>query len=240
MTAEFAILNFDTEIFGFKTAKILSPRLSAVELQAALMQLGAQDVRLVYWPSDSADSDSQNAARQLQGFLCSQQANYVVDLRSLPPSLAVAARVKIFESKESNEELENLAIQAGNYSRFKVDPKFPYDLFFKLYTAWMRNSLTGIAADCTMVVWSGDEIAGMVTAGRKKDYGYIGLLAVSQEHRGRSVGTMLVSSAQAYLRSNGLLEGRVATQLSNKPACHLYEKCGFKVDKIENIYHFWL
>ena len=63
---ECTILHFDSELFGFKVAKILSPRLAAIELQKILMQLGTQDVRLVYWPSDSTDEMSQQAAKQQQ------------------------------------------------------------------------------------------------------------------------------------------------------------------------------
>jgi dTDP-4-amino-4,6-dideoxy-D-galactose acyltransferase len=32
----------------------------------------------------------------------------------------------------------------------------------------------------------------------------------------------------------------VPTQLDNIQACRFYEKCGFQIKEIKNIYHFWL
>lgn len=237
---EFTILSFDSELFEFKVAKILSPRLNTLELQALLMQLAAQDVRLVYWPADSTDEATQEAAKKLQGFLGSQQVTYKIDLRKLDLNLTKAEEVEIYNQKTPNIELENLAIQAGTYSRFRTDPKFSYDLFYKLYTTWVANAVSGEAADAVMVVKRGAKIAGMITVGSKNGYGEIIHLAVFPEYRGQNIGTHLVQAAQLYWQSQGLAQGQVVTQLANKPACSLYEKCKFISSKVENFYHFWL
>lgn len=240
MDTEYAILDFDTDLFGFKVAKILSPRLEAVELQKLLMQMAAQDVHLVYWPSDSSDEISQQAAKQHQGFLGSQQVTYDMDLNDLPVNLVVSEDIDIYSDKEANIDLENLAIQAGTYSHFKTDPKFPHNLFLKLYITWINNSLNGKAAEAVVVAKRGNKIAGMITVGRKDGKGDIGLLAVCPEYRGQNIGTHLVHAAQKYWIENGLIRGQVVTQKSNKAACGLYEKCGFQQKKIESFYHFWL
>lgn len=240
MTAEFELLKFDTELFGFKVVKILSPRLTNIELQTLLMQLGTQDVRLVYWSSDSADAASQTAARQMQGFLGSQQITYAMSLRTLSSKISTPLEVEQYRDNEIHASLENLAIQAGNYSHFNLDPKFPSHLFLKLYITWVHNSIKGIAAEAMWVVRRGASIVGMISVDRKHGCGYIGLLAVATDYRGQNIGTHLVQAAQAYWRNQGLEEGRVVTQVANKPACRLYEKCGFKSIKVENFYHFWL
>lgn len=240
MNTKFTILNFDTELFGFKVAKILSPRLEALELQMLLMQLGTQDVRLVYWASDSTDATSQAAARQMQGLLGSQQVTYKISLHSLSPRLTIAEEVKFYEDRKPSAELENLATEAGNYSHFRVDPKFPHNLFLKLYSAWINNSVNGKIADAVLVVWRNSKVIGVITVAIKNNCGSIGLLAVDSEYRGQGIGAHLIRSAQAYWRSRGATEGCVITQLANKPARHLYEKEGFKIEKIENFYHFWL
>jgi dTDP-4-amino-4,6-dideoxy-D-galactose acyltransferase len=240
MNIEHLILSFDTELFGFKVAKILTPRISAIELQKVLMQLATQDVRLVYWPSDSLDEVSQQAAKQLQGFLGSQQVVYSMNLHKLSENFVTSEDIDIYSSKEANSDLENLALQAGTFSHFKTDPKFPNNLFIKLYITWIKNSLNGQLKEIVMVAKHGSKIAGLITVGTKDGRGYIGLLAVYSEYRGQNIGTHLVRAAQKYWLDNGLIQGQVVTQQANKAACGLYEKCGFKQEKIENFYHFWL
>lgn len=240
MSLEYTILDFDSNLFEFKVVKILSPRASLKELQLLLMQLATQDVHLVYWAVDSGDAELLLVAKQMQGFLGGQQVTYTVNLRDLPVTLSVLEDVKTYEYNEPNADLENLAVQAGNYSHFKADPKFPSNLFFKLYMAWINNSVNGKVADVVLVTRRGDKIIGMITVGRKNDCGDIGLLAVASEYRGQNIGTNLVRSAQLYWRNRGITVGRVVTQMANKSACRLYENCGFKIAKIDNFYHFWL
>ena len=142
--------------------------------------------------------------------------------------------------KEVSSDLENLAALAGTYSHFKTDPKFPHDLFIKLYITWIYNCVNGKTADVVMVSQQNDKTTGMITVGKKDGRGDIGLLAVYSEFRGQNLGTHLVRAAQKYWLENGLTHGQVVTQKTNKAACGLYEKCGFKQEKCENLYHFWL
>jgi len=240
MNIEYTILPFDTKLFGFNVAKILSPRLESIELQKLLMQLAAQDVRLVYWQADSVDEVTQQAAKQCQGFLGSQQITYAINLQDLPNHPIIHEDVEIYQEHEVTSDLENLALQAGTYSHFRIDPKFPYNLFVKLFNKWIYNSLNGEIADNVMVVKRGNKIAGMLTNAKKNGRGDIGLLAVYAEYRGQDIGTHLVRAAQRYWYDSGLTAGQVVTQVANKAARGLYEKCGFKPEKIENFYHFWL
>ena len=80
----------------------------------------------------------------------------------------------------------------------------------------------------------------MVTLGNKNGKGDIGLLAVGADYRGRNYGRILVQAAQKWFLTNGYQEGQVITQGDNYPAYHLYEKCGYSVEKVEYFYHFWL
>ena len=47
---------------------------------------------------------------------------------------------------------------------------------------------------------------------------------------------------RSFYESNGLNinQIQVVTQKANIPACAFYNKMGFKIELIENIYHFWL
>lgn len=236
----YQLLEFDSKLFGFKTAKILLSRLSFVDLQLVLDKLRKQNVRLVYWPADSCDEISQQAAKKIKGFLGSEQITYLIDLKKLSESPQISSKIKNYTEKKSNLELEELAFLAGTYSHFKTDPRFPKELFFKLYRAWIENSVNGAIATQVLVVRDDDKIVGMITLGIKNNRGDIGLLAVDPNYRNQKFGTKLVRAAQAYFINQGLSEAQVVTQKADIPACHLYEKCGFQIEKIENFYHFWL
>jgi hypothetical protein len=43
-----------------------------------------------------------------------------------------------------------------------------------------------------------------------------------------------------WARQRGIYIGRVVTQGANHRACALYEACGYRLERAENVYHFWL
>ena len=56
----------------------------------------------------------------------------------------------------------------------------------------------------------------------------------------KKIATDLINAAELYFKKKGYSKMQVVTQSINKPACKLYEKNNFKIDKIEYIYHIWL
>lgn len=263
---EAKILDFDSKLFDFKVAKILTPKLTTLELQATLMELCGAGVHLVYWASDAKDEGSQEAAKKLQGFLCSRQITYVIDLQNLPTKIEMPEEVELYTDKDPNIDLETLAFYTGAFSHFKIDPKFPSHLFFKLYKTWIVNSTNGQLADAILVVRRKDQIAGMITIAmerksggsnatlnpnkfsglaqvapsNKGGVGSIGLFAVYPEYRGQNIGTHLMQAAQINFVRAHLTTAQIVTQGANKVGCGFLEKCGYEVGKVENFYHFWL
>lgn len=277
------ILEFDTNLAGFKVAKILPSRLSEFALGNLLNELRQQDVRLVYWLADSDDFVSNQAAINNHGFLASKHVTYLIDLASLDPAeltekkpslRAIFAKqskkalkklncrevvestvitafhnndddeekypVEFYQDKQVSPELEQLAFEPGNYSHFKMDPKFPQELFFKIYHEWIKNSVNKSIASNIIVIKNHDKVVAMTTLGTKNNRGDIGLLAVDTNFRDKNFGTKIVTAAQLYFISQGLELAQVVTQATNTPARHLYEKCGFKPERFDNFYHFWL
>lgn len=274
------ILEFDTNLAGFKVAKIYASRLSKSALSDLLAELEHQDVRLVYWLADSDDCASNQAAMNKHGFLASQHVTYLIDLLSLDldklvekePSLrALFAKhstnifglphfiksikpamtalcnneieqspIELYQDHEVSPELEQLALAAGSYSHFRMDPEFPRGLFFKIYHEWIKNSVNKSIACDIITIKDQDKTVAMTTLGTKNNRGDIGLLAVDANFRGKNFGTKIVVAAQLYFISQGFTLAQVVTQVANTPARRLYEKCGFRPEKFENFYHFWL
>ncbi|MEM7262486.1 MAG: GNAT family N-acetyltransferase [Planctomycetota bacterium] len=232
-------LDFDRDLFGFAVAIIDTPRLRANALSAALDQLRADGVRLVYWPTDR-DPESQEAAANAGGFLADYRTTFT---RNLTPASAIPSSVAVERYLESvvPPELEALAISSAEQSRFQTDPRVPDDVFEELYRRWIHNCVAGTQADAVLVVRGDDnEIAGMVTVGTKGDRGDIGLIAVDDRYRGRGLGTSLVNAAIDWSHRAGLSRAQVVTQGKNVGARRLYEKCGYTEEKVEPYWHFWL
>lgn len=234
------ILEFDSEIFGFKVAKLVPDRLDQASLATALELLKAQGVKLVYWAADSTDSISLQAANTYQGFLADKKTTYVIDFDHLADYPPPEWDVLTYPNAEPDTALVNLALESGLYSRFKTDPRIGDTNFKEIYTRWIRNSTQRQIAKTVLVVKDANHIIGMVTLGEKHGRGDIGLLAVAEGSRGKQLGLHLVRAAQNYFIREGYRIGQVVTQLENKPACRLYEKCGYHIEKIEYFYHFWL
>lgn len=243
------LLEFDTNLAGFKIAKILPSRLDDTALSNVLTELKQQNTRLVFWLADSNDLESNQAAINYHGFLASQRITYLINLTSLDNDkikncscydLEEKYSIELYQDQQVSAELEQLALAAGSYSHFKIDPKFPQELFLKIYQEWIKNSVNKSIASDIIIIKNHGVVVAMATVGIKNQRGDIGLLAVDANFRGKNFGTKIVTAAQLYFSSQGFELAQVLTQATNIPARHLYEKCGFKSEKLENFYHFWL
>ena len=145
-----------------------------------------------------------------------------------------------FPSSIVTDELVNLALESGRYSRFKLDENFPSNAYERLYTCWIDQSVErNIATEVFCYMIDGHP-KGLLTLNRKNEVGDIGLVATDPECRGIGIGSAMVQYAKHYFFTKGGIKINVATQNDNKAACHLYEKSGFTVSSCTNVMHWWL
>jgi dTDP-4-amino-4,6-dideoxy-D-galactose acyltransferase len=210
------------------------------ELAEVLSRLRECDVRLVYCYSDQTCDSS--IFEKFHGNLADIKTTFAIDFCSKENLIQheSADNITPYQSSMSLSSLEQLAIQSGKYSRFALDPNIPRDKFVELYKTWINRSLRKEIAEETLVIQNCDKIVGMVTLGQKNGRGDIGLIAVDLNFRGNGYGEQLVRAAQRWFIEHGFEHGQVVTQERNIPACNLYKKCGYFVEKIDYIYHFWL
>jgi len=235
----FELLDWDTHFFGIAVARICPPVMSPKELESTLDALRKNGVQLVYWPSDSLMDDT--VVRSWGGNLVDRKTTYFADLKRIALGLgSVPSAVFPYHAGMDIVPFVELAIQSGRYSRFSVDPRFPREKFEQLYKHWIIQSLQKKMAKEVLVVQEKGRTVGMVTLRETLGRGDIGLIAVQSEHRGKGYGTQLVRAAQHWYLDHGYVHAQVVTQGDNVPACRLYEKCGYSVEKIQFFYHFWL
>jgi dTDP-4-amino-4,6-dideoxy-D-galactose acyltransferase len=137
-------------------------------------------------------------------------------------------------------DIEGLAIESGEYSRFSVDTNLPREKFVDLYKIWINRSLSKEIASEVLVIREEDRVVGMVTLDDKNGRGEIDLIAVNRNCRRKKYGEKLVRAAQHWFLANGFEFGEVVTQGANIPAIKLFKKCGYSIESIKYFYHFWL
>lgn len=232
-------LKYDSELFGYKVVEIVINEANNEELNLKLSTLRKRSVKLVYLKIESYNKQIENIIKENGGFIADVKVLYSCELLNGPFSVDTHNIESVIGIK-ANDELKNIALEAGAFSRYRKDPNFKKEEFKKLFQDWLRKSLNRQIADFAYIYKLDDESAGLVTAKVKDSILEIGLLSVKKEHRFKKIGSLLIMLMKKIAYDRGLNKINVYTQEDNIPACKFYEKNGFKVISKEYIYHFWL
>ena len=237
---ELQLLGWDSEFLGFAVARAVVPPLGGAAVVAALVaQARARHLRLVYLVVDPADAAAAATARAAGARLADRKVTFSrpIGRRPGPP----ADTSPVVAASRFSPELEVLAWQSGEHSRFRHDPEFAPGVFERLYSHWLRASLSGELARAVLA-WQapGCRPAGLLTLQAHGGQASIGLLAVQAGQRGQGRGRALVAAARQMAQDWGCEKLRVATQLDNARACRFYSSVGFAIEHQENVYHLWL
>lgn len=237
-------LAWDTGHFGWETAAITATRLSDGELRSHLTLARSLGIRLVYWRSCPAQPPSAAVLDAWAGELTDRKTTFQADPTHWRSHSAVrrVADVTVTEwpRGEPSGELLELAVIAGTHSRFHKDRRISEDQFRGLYETWMRRSTSGDLADRVFVAMhESDGAIGMVTAKLRETIGEIGLVAVQESCQGHGIGEALMRRALDWFDEVRASAAVVVTQQDNAPACRMYDRLGFTVTDVSNVYHFW-
>ncbi len=235
---DFTFLDFDSGLFGYRVARIGTRDLSSEALDKILADLKKEGARLAYLFLDPG-SESNQVAMKSGGVKVDSKALFVHEMREIAGP-EESGRIASYPENAPCTPLYPLAYQSGAYSRFRHDPNFKHGEFQKLYDVWLERSVKREIADEVLTYNENDSPVGLVTFSLGKNEGTIGLFAVDQESRGKSVGRNLMLTALTALRQSGATSVSVATQADNVTACRFYRKQNFILRSIQNVYHFWL
>ncbi len=231
---QYEYLSWDSSFFGFKVARIGPEVFDFEALGAVLNTLKKEGFQLVYWSSELESPD----AALLNGFLVDKKLTYLQHLKTAPQN--AENPVEAYSEPEASAPLLELGVQSGEFSRFRVDDRLPYAKFKALYETWIVKSVRKQIAEEVLIYPPQSEPLGLITLGKKNNRADIGIVAVRDNARGQGIGKQLIYSALNWFWQKNQSEVQVVTQGYNAPACALYEKTGFYIDKTEYFYHFWL
>ncbi len=243
-------LEWDSQHFGFTVARMHGPALDAGELDESLSRARRDRVRLVYWAAEPDRDVSPQILTEYHGVLVDRKTTYSRPLEAgetIPeqsPAWAISSHHRAVPSRE----LLSLAVAAGEFSRFRRDPKIPAAAFRSLYETWLLKCTTGELADIVLVASTNDGAgasaaqaapSGFISVALEDGEGAVGLFAVAPAARGRGIGASLLDAAHCWLVKQKATRVSVVTQRENQKACRLYERSGYRLDQLQHVYHFW-
>lgn len=229
-------LAWDSDFFKYKIAKIEIDGLS-IDLIDQLNSLKSSDYTLIYLFSKKELNISNSDLVNFNPILVDKKITYEKKLSNV--SSRYDKNIYRYNRDIIDNKLIELAVQSGEYSRFKIDNRIGYKKFRELYEIWIKNSVQKKPAKETLIYHLND-IKGFVIVGEKRNKAWIDLIAVDETTRGKGIGTKLIIAAESWAKSKGCTEMRVVTQQANLKACKFYEKHGYQLMKKEYVYHIWL
>lgn len=229
-------LKWDTEFFGYPVAKISLNKNGSGNLDFLFRQLESDNYRVTYFFVPPEEKGIISRILNKGGILVDQKTTFT---KTSEKHNKFSDNIIEFQGEEINEKLIQLVLESGIYSRFRTDVNFKNKEYERLYIEWLDKSVKKKIAFKIFLAIKESDIIGITTVGVKENQADIGLVAVCESSRGQGIGYNLIQSADNAAFELGLKEIKVVTQLQNKRACHLYEKCNFQIENVTNIYHYW-
>lgn len=231
--------DWDSRFFCYAVASVVfsSAEEFVADCSAALAEARHTGIRLLYVSCPPLSPDQYKTAKRLNLTPVGQRVEFS---KRLPlqdgPEREVDAGISI--CSDTSPALEQLALQSGHHSRFRLDPRFRHQEFERLYAEWLISSLRGDDGKCVLVAGAPATPHGFITLEPGK-IAHIGLLAVDAALRGAGLGRRLVAEAERFSAARGSTHLQVATQGGNQPARRLYERCGFMQIEALDQFHAW-
>lgn len=239
MNISHRILDWDTNVFGYRVANIEICGDNPQGLEFLIERLKRDNIRLAYWFIDPDNSLLNEKALEIGGEIVDEKVTYYRSIL-LEDVFQRVDEVIDFNKTKIPPKIYEIAIHASDFSRFRIDKNFKNQEYLILYNHWVKNSINRTIATDVLVYYEEGLELGLLTLKIENDRGIIGLLSVDEKHRGKSIGKKIINSAFFKMKENNVQEVIVTTQKANHSACRFYESMGFHLKSIVNVYHIWL
>ena len=233
-------LPWDSAFFNVRIGRVLTNRLSSTIVDGMSRWCALNAIDCLYFLADANDADTIHLA---EGF-----GFHLVDIR-----MTLVRRILSEEAMPAAPEGSILrpavpsdldflrAIARGSHrdSRFYFDKRFPVERCDSLYETWIQKSCAGSSAAVLVAELRGTPVGYITCNLVDPATGQIGLLAVGPSAQGLGLGNILVNTAVAWFRRQGLGRILVVTQGRNVRAQVCYQRCGFFTQTVQLWYHRW-
>lgn len=224
------LLELDTALFGFKTAKII--QLGQEQVSSLIAELQKNKVRYATYRVPSTDIALLHELEKNMFCL----VDILVSLQTSIREMTVITDSHIVDASISDiRELKQIASLIFQFSRFHNDPLIPNEKANELFALWIENSVQKKAADDVLVYKDKGRILGFITLQKT---GHIPLIGVAPQAQGIGIAQKLLLAALHTFKKRHTYSIHIETQLQNLPAVRSYLTAGFKLTKSHITYRW--
>lgn len=230
-------LEWDTNFFGRRIARIIPTHLTPQTVGEALAWCEAQQIACLYFLAEPDDRETVCLAEDHGFRLVDIRVVLERSLADITPSVNVPLHIRECTPADS-PALRAIAGASYRDSRFYYDPHFPAAMCDALYETWIERSCEGYA-DVVLVAEAQDQPVGFISCHLEQDKGKIGLIGVSAAEQGRGIGRDLIDAALGWFAAQEMAAVTVVTQGRNTGAQRFYQRSGFITRSVQLWYHRW-
>ena len=240
MTSRCRTLDWDSQFFGLRIARLDGPRLRPDEAENIDRWCVAERIDCLYFLA-AGDCPETVATAEANGFgfkdlRITYEWKAALGARGIQPQIGDRVKVRTFLESDL-ERLVEIARASHTDSRFFFDQRFDRHRAAELYEIWIRQAC---GSDHVIVGESKGAPAGYLSCQISRERaGSIGLAAVDGRFHGQGIGRAMIEAALGWFRENGITDISVVTQGRNVPAHRFYQSAGFLTRTIEGWYHKW-
>jgi dTDP-4-amino-4,6-dideoxy-D-galactose acyltransferase len=243
MTELCQFLPWDTDFFGWRTARVNCNRLDHAKTASILNWCEANRIECLYFQADADDPPTVRLA-EASGFqLVEVRVFFERSLKDWQPGNRTQFSDKFVLRQARPEDLPELIEIAGDMfkqTRFYFDDHFPENKRQDLYRAWVRRSFTG-GVDLGLVADIGGLPVGFITAKIESDgvTGTYDLAGVKSTATRMGIAQELIRSSLDWFAGRGVESVWFPTQGRNVATQRAFQRCGFITRDVQLYYHRW-
>ncbi|MEW5869941.1 MAG: GNAT family N-acetyltransferase [Chloroflexota bacterium] len=242
------LLQWDTEFFGYRIARLQADRLDAQILESVYAWSETHQIQGLYFLAVADDIHTIRLAEDHGFRLVEVRLNMERSLKDWDPLTRPKAAEDVLIRDIRPEDLPILQeIAATSYvdSRFYFDPHFSEDKWQAYYATWIKKSCQGAAAggaDIALAAEKDGQVVGYITGLIDKNdptQGQYELTGVRISARKSGVGQELFRSGLDRYVQHGVQRVWLATQGRNVPTQRMVQRNGFITRSCQLYYHKW-
>ena len=236
------ILEWDTNFFRFPVAQIQSSIIDDNNLNEVLEFCKKRRVRLLQFKCDAHHRESILLSEKgkfhfvdVRLTLSKKLSKFDNTMNCIPPDLS-------FRKAEVSDisALKAIVTDLYTHSRYYFDTNFPRDDVHGFYQNWIEKSVHGRFDDLVWVLYKDQTPVGCCSVSyESKQSASIGLFGIDPTFGGKGFGVKLLESVLISLQENNFNMVKVVTQGRNIEAQRLYQRMGFRNEKMKIYYHRW-
>jgi dTDP-4-amino-4,6-dideoxy-D-galactose acyltransferase len=236
-------LQWDTDFFGYRIARILSSRLTP-ELTAQIEAWSQKNaIQCLYLQAESNDPQTILLAEKHGYSLVEVRLTFERNLKDWDPATRAKATQEVAIRAGCPEDIPAIQDVAQNSyvdSRFYFDQHFGEQEWQRYYRAWAEKSFSG-GAEMLLVAEKDGEVLGFITGvivneGKECQYELTG---VRESARRFGVGQELFRSGMDWCVQHGIPYIWVMTQGRNVTTQRMIQRHGFLTRSCHLYYHKW-